>query len=88
MRGDGSLLRPWPREASERETGLRHRALWWAALERGLLLNQTGLLALSTPMDREVVEEAAVELGGAIEDVANGWRPPDGAGGDPPPAEA
>jgi glutamate-1-semialdehyde 2,1-aminomutase len=75
VRGAGSLLRPWPTDASPEELGTLHRALWWAAYERGVLLNPTGLAALSTPMNEAVADRLADELADAIADVAGGWRP-------------
>lgn len=88
VRGDGSLLRPWPTKAPAAELGTLHRALWWAAYRRGVLLNPTGLAALSTPMDEAVVDQLVNELAAAIEDVASGWRPERDGRGEPGPAEA
>jgi glutamate-1-semialdehyde 2,1-aminomutase len=89
VRGVGSLLRPWPLELGGEELGTLHRALWWAAYERDVLLNPTGLAALSTPMDAAVVDSLADRLGEAIEAVAGGWRPRgDDTRDAPAPAEA
>ena len=88
IRGKGSLLRPWPVATSGPDVGTLHRALWWAAYERGILLNPTGLIALSTPMDGPLVERLAIDLGDAVEAVANGWRPDDGVQPGAAPAEA
>lgn len=85
VRGAGSLLRPWPIGASPEEVGTLHRALWWAGYERGVLLNPTGLAALSTPMDEPVAEQLATDLADAIADVAAGWR---AARSGPSPTEA
>jgi glutamate-1-semialdehyde 2,1-aminomutase len=88
VRGWGSLLRPCPICPPERQGELQ-RALWWAAYGRGLLLNPTGLIAMSTPMDRGIVDQVAADLVAAVTDVANGWRPADdGAPAGMPAAEA
>jgi glutamate-1-semialdehyde 2,1-aminomutase len=73
VRGCGSLVRPAP-PGSPVERGELVRALWWAAYERGALLNQSGLIALSTPMDEGVVDELIDIVAAAAEEVANGWR--------------
>lgn len=78
VRGRGSLLRPLP-PGSPAEQAEQQRALWWAAYDRGVLLNQTGLVALSTPMDADVVTEAMEAVVAAAGDVANGWRPAAGS---------
>lgn len=75
LRGAGSLLRPWPSAAPAAAHGELQRALWWAAYGRGVLLNPTGLAALSTALDDEAVAQATQALAAAIADVADGWRP-------------
>ncbi len=89
VRGEGSLLRPWPLDLGGDDLGTLHRALWWAAYERDVLLNPTGLIALSTPIDAAVADTLADRLGEAVEAIAGGWRP---SGPDvrdaPAPAEA
>ncbi|MGH2945025.1 MAG: aspartate aminotransferase family protein [Solirubrobacteraceae bacterium] len=85
VRGTGSLLRPWPPGTAAERTD-RARQLWWAAYGRGLLLNPSGLVALSTPMDADVTAYVVAELTAAAADVAGGWRMPgaDGASARPP----
>ncbi|WP_259313016.1 aspartate aminotransferase family protein [Capillimicrobium parvum] len=75
VRGSGSLLRPWPVAPGDDRATI-YRALWWAAYRRGLLLNPTGLVALSTPMEQAVADEIVDVISSAVDDVATGWRPP------------
>jgi glutamate-1-semialdehyde 2,1-aminomutase len=65
VRGRGSLLRPFPRGTRRMEKPLQRR-LWWAAYDRGLLLSQLGVAAMSTPMTHEVVNEVAKRLAAAV----------------------
>jgi len=69
VRGIGSLLRPFPVGAAQLDNELRIR-LWWAAYERGLLLAQSGLLSLSTPMHSDLVEELVDTVSEAVIAVA------------------
>jgi glutamate-1-semialdehyde 2,1-aminomutase len=64
-RGRGSLLRPFPKSSQSVDKATQ-RAIWWAAYERGLLLSQHTVAALSTPMDRGVVEDIAERLVDAV----------------------
>jgi glutamate-1-semialdehyde 2,1-aminomutase len=68
VRGAGSLLRPYP-VGDGPPAPVRHRALWWAAYERGVLLLPNGLAALSTPMTADVVEHAVDCIADAIDEV-------------------
>ncbi len=68
VRGIGSLLRLWPND-TRREKEIITR-LWWASYKRGLLMTQTGMVSLSTPMTQGVIEHVAQELLRAIEEVS------------------
>jgi glutamate-1-semialdehyde 2,1-aminomutase len=65
VRGQGSLLRPFPVGQPERERELQLQ-LWWQAIDRGLLLTSNGLVALSTAMDERVVDEVVERLAAAL----------------------
>jgi glutamate-1-semialdehyde 2,1-aminomutase len=65
LRGYGSLLRPVPTGTLGTDKEL-HRRLFWAAYERGILLSQYRVAALSTPMDEEVVSYVADRLAEAV----------------------
>jgi glutamate-1-semialdehyde 2,1-aminomutase len=67
VRGYGSLVRPMPPVTSSGRD--LHRALWWAAYQRGLLLMPTGLISLSTPMSAAVCDRVVEELAAAVEEV-------------------
>jgi glutamate-1-semialdehyde 2,1-aminomutase len=70
VRGRGSLLRPFPRDAARVDAKLQRR-LWWAAYDRGLLLTQANCAALSTPMTDAVVADVADRLADAVLAVAD-----------------
>ncbi|NLT04808.1 MAG: aminotransferase class III-fold pyridoxal phosphate-dependent enzyme, partial [Solirubrobacterales bacterium] len=88
LRGDGSLWRPWPLSPDGESPGALQLAVWWASYERGVLLNPTGLIALTTPLDEPLVDDAAARVAEAVEAVANGWRPSGASRPGPAPAEA
>jgi glutamate-1-semialdehyde 2,1-aminomutase len=67
IRGWGSLVRLFPLGAGD--AAELQRLLWWGAYRRGLLLMPTGLMALSTPMTRDVCDRIVEELAGALEEV-------------------
>lgn len=69
VRGRGSLLRPFPADGS-RLTEQVQWHLWWAAYDRGLLLSPANLVALSTPMNDDVVSDLADRLADAVLDTA------------------
>lgn len=69
VRGRGSLFRPFPIGKTQVANDVR-RALWWAAYERGLLLSQATGVALSTPMNDEVVQDISDRLVDALLSVA------------------
>lgn len=71
VRGRGSILRPFVRDAERMDTDLQRR-LWWAAYDRGVLLMQTNCAALSTPMTEDVVADLADRLVDAVLEVADG----------------
>jgi glutamate-1-semialdehyde 2,1-aminomutase len=64
LRGRGSLLFPSPVERLDDKT--TYRKLFWAAYERGILVSQNGMVALSTPMDEEVVLTVGERLADAV----------------------
>lgn len=66
VRGGGSLVCPYPREVSRDEARTAHAALWWEAYDRGVLLTQTGLGSLSTPMNDALVDDIADRLIDAV----------------------
>lgn len=70
VRGRGSLLRPFLRDAEVVEGELQRR-LWWAAYNRGLLLTQANCAALSTPMTEAVVADVAERLADAVLEVSD-----------------
>lgn len=67
VRGEGSLLRPFP---PEEMAGPVTRRLFWAAHERGVSITPSGMCSLSTPMDSEVVAQAVERLVDAVESVS------------------
>lgn len=75
VRGRGSLLRPIPSGDAAAQAE-QTRALWWGCYERNVLLNPSGLVALSTPLTGELVDYAVAAIAAAAEDVAEDWRPP------------
>lgn len=66
VRGGGSLLRPFPRDVSPEHTRAAQTALWWAALDRGVLLAQNTQGALSTPMNEHLIDDIAQRLSDAV----------------------
>lgn len=68
VRGKGSLLRPFPKSGY---TSKVQNELWWAAYNRGVLLSPANLVALSSPMTPQVVNDLADRLADAIISVAN-----------------
>jgi glutamate-1-semialdehyde 2,1-aminomutase len=68
-RGRGSLVRAFPAAARKVDPALQHR-LWWAAYERGVALSSANLVALSTPMDENVVTDLGERLIDAVTAVA------------------
>jgi glutamate-1-semialdehyde 2,1-aminomutase len=68
VRGEGSLLRPFPPEGVA--PAPVQRQVFWAAWERELAIMPTALLALSTPMTAEIVDGAVDRLADAIAEVA------------------
>ncbi|ASS58102.1 aspartate aminotransferase family protein [Rhizobium leguminosarum] len=68
VRGDGSLLRPFPDNGSYDIT--TQRKLWWAAYERGVLLSPANLASLSSAMSDAVVADIAERLADAVVSVA------------------
>lgn len=64
MRGDGSLLRPFPDNGSCDVA--TQRKLWWAAYERGVLLSPANLASLSSAMSDAVVVDLAERLADAV----------------------
>ena len=71
VRGRGSLLRPVPSGAGRVDKQLQRR-LWWAAYDRGVLLTQHNVAALSTPMNEEVVHTVAERVADAAIAVSSG----------------
>jgi glutamate-1-semialdehyde 2,1-aminomutase len=71
VRGSGSLLRPVAIGPAGNDRHTYHR-LFWAAYDRGILLFQNGMVALSTPMDEEIVSDATARLIDAVVAVASG----------------
>lgn len=65
VRGKGSLLRPFPKAEGAYTTEVQQK-LWWAAYDRGVLLSPANLVALSSPMTKEVVSDMAERLTDAI----------------------
>lgn len=65
VRGRGSLFRPFPVGATQVATDVR-RAIWWAAYERGLLLSQAVGVAISTPMNPDVVDDLVDRFADAL----------------------
>lgn len=72
VRGEASLLRPFPRGERTEATAELHRRLWWHAYERGVLLLPNGLATLSTPMTEAVVDHAIDLVADAIAAVEDG----------------
>jgi glutamate-1-semialdehyde 2,1-aminomutase len=68
VRGRGSIFRPFPLGQTRVDKQIQ-RDIWWAAYERNLLISQHTVVALSTPMDREVVLEIAHRLTDAVLEV-------------------
>lgn len=68
IRGEGSLARILPNE-QRGQTGAAAKRLWFSAYDRGLALTQNNLLAMSTPMDEAVIDDAAERLLDAVREV-------------------
>lgn len=66
VRGDGSLVRLYPKEGSAVAVKAAQNALWWESYDRGVLLGQNVSGALSTPMDQTVVDDVAERLVDAV----------------------
>lgn len=64
-RGRGSLMRPFPKGQVHADKDVQ-RAIWWGAYERNLLITQHTAVALSTPMDRDVVNDVSERLVEAV----------------------
>jgi len=69
VRGVGSLVRVIQPERSA-SLPTRH-AFWWAAYQRGFVLMPSGLMALSTPMNEEVVGRLAQAVLESAEEAAS-----------------
>lgn len=67
VRGSGSLVRVYPIDESGAFKKEVADQLWWRAYDRGVLLTQSGMGALSTPMDDNVIDDVATRLVEAIE---------------------
>jgi glutamate-1-semialdehyde 2,1-aminomutase len=70
VRGRGSVFRPFPQGATRVDEEIR-RGLWWAAYDRGLLLTQANMVALSTVMTDDVVTDIADRLADAVMELAD-----------------
>lgn len=68
VRGHGSLLRPFPKGASAAESAALQRKLWWSAYGRGVLLIQSGFMALSTAMDEHLVIDSIDRVADSVEE--------------------
>lgn len=66
VRGAGSLLRLFPKDASREQTREAQIALWWAAYSRGVLLGQNTMGALSTPMTESIVDDVTARITDAV----------------------
>lgn len=64
VRGQGSLLRPFP--VGQEYSEVLQRKLWWAAYDRGVLLSPANLACLSSPMTDQAVDEIVDRLTDAI----------------------
>jgi len=72
VRGVGSLVRVFPPE-SMASLPTCH-AFWWAAYKRGFVLMPSGLIALSTPMNEEVVGHLAQAVLESAEEATSIFR--------------
>jgi len=70
VRGQGSLLRPFPLDASPDETSELQRRLWWAAYGRDVLLIQSGFMCVSTAMDESLVADSIDRVADSVEEVS------------------
>lgn len=67
VRGSGSLVRVYPLDESGTLAKKTADELWWQAYDRGVLLTQSGMGALSTPMGDDVIDDVATRLLEAVE---------------------